>query len=337
MAYGAGMKHFPTYVLDYPEAHEAMRVIGEAYGVEPVAVLPSLGDEPVSLDGVGHELPSEPFIVVNGSGNYHHETVPLVTGFLAKRPEQRFAYVQIDAHPDKDDRFRWKCDCASFVGRIMREPQIESIWLVGINPACLIDDDRPDRLVTRRVGYYGDRYFQKLREYMTSNDIVEQFFGYNETHLATARENPAIVDLVEKADVLPVRNHVLDDGVDVPCIEVKWKTVAELDMETALPDLPVYLTIDLDVSREVPVTDWRERAKDAPNNQWGVCDNQGVMEWADVLGLIEEVGRTRRIAAVDFCGLTRKLQGLDDAARKMSLDAMVEVYGTVTEAIRKGT
>lgn len=330
------MPKFPTYVIDYPEAHAALEVIKAAHGVEAAGVLPSLGDLPVSIDGEPPDLPAEPFVVINGSGNYHHETVPLVQGFLQKRPEQKFAYMQIDAHPDKDDRFRWKCDCASFVGRVMREPQIDTVWLVGINPGCLIDDDRPDRLVTRRVNYYGDRYFSKLREYVTDNEIVEQFYKFNDVHLETAKANPSAASVVVKEDTPPVRNHILDDDTPQPCIEVRWKTVAELEMERDLPDLPVYLTIDLDVSREKPVTDWKERDKSIPDNRWGVPDNQGVMAWEDVLGLVEELGRSRQVVAADFCGLTKKLHHLRDDARQMSMDAMVEIYAAVTEAMARG-
>jgi arginase family enzyme len=330
------MPKFPTYVIDYPEAHTALAAISDAHDVKAAGVLPALGDRPVSIDGEPPDLPAEPFVVVNGSGNYHHETVPLVQGFLKKRPEQRFAYVQIDAHPDKDDRFRWKCDCASFVGRVMREPQIDSVWLVGINPGCLIDEDRPDRLVTRRVSYYGDRYFTKLREYVTSNEIVEQFYKFNEVHERTARENPSAASVEVKDDAPPVRNHLLDSGEPEPCIEVRWKTVDELDMARDLPDLPVYLTIDLDVSREKPVTDWKERDKSLPDNRWGVPDNQGVMAWEDVIGLVEQLGESRRVVAADFCGLTKRIDGLRDDARKMSLDAMVEIYAAVTQAMAHG-
>jgi arginase family enzyme len=324
-----------TFVIDYPEAHEAMRVIGEAHGVEAEGVLPALGDRPVSIDGEPPDLPAEPFIVVNGSGNYHHETVPLVEGFLKARDGARFTYVQIDAHPDKDDRFRWKCDCASFVGRVLRRPEIENVYLLGINPGCLLDDDRDDRLVTPRLSYYGDRYFEKLREYVIErDDIVEQFFKYNPVHLENARSNPSVASVVEKEDVPPAANPVLDDGVAHPCLEVRWKTLADFDADT-LPDLPVYLTIDLDVCRDKPVTDWKERDTNKPDNRWGVPDNQGVMEWSALLELVEKIGAAREVVAADFCGLTKRLGELRDDARAMSLDAMVEIYGALSRAMAR--
>ena len=61
----------------------------------------------------------------------------MVEGFLAARPEEIYYYVQIDAHPDKEEVFRWKLDCANFVGRLMQQKQLRRFF-VG-NLAAFVD------------------------------------------------------------------------------------------------------------------------------------------------------------------------------------------------------
>lgn len=331
----------PTFVIDYPEAHEAMRVLGERFGVEPAGVLPSLGVHPVTADMTPHPLPDTPFIAVNGSGNYHHESVPLVEGFLAARPGQRFAYVQIDAHPDKDDRFRWRCDCASFVGRVMKNRALDGVWLLGINPPCLQEFDRPGNLFTPRLGYYGEHYFQRLHTYVTAgDDITELFWEYEPRDLEEARRSPSVAEVTERELVPPPTRKTtpafLRDDTPKPCLDVRWKTLASFDPARDLPDLPLYVTVDLDVCKDKPTTDWTVRGKDPPKNEWGVVDNQGVMPWEELLALVERLGAARPIAAADFCGLTKNIASLPEPARARSLDGVAEIYDALTRAILHG-
>lgn len=329
-----------TFLLDYPEAHEAMRVLGERFGVTPAGVLPSLGARPVSAEMTPHPLPAEPFIVVNGSGNYHHETVRLVDGFLAARAGQRFAYVQIDAHPDKDDRFRWKCDCASFVGRVMKSRALEGVWLLGIYPPCLQEFDRPGHLFTPRLGYYGEHYFARLHTYVAGgDDVTELFWQYQPEDLVEARANPSVAEVLEREEVPPpLRKSTpafLRDDTPQPCLDVRWKTLAGFDPARDLPDLPLYLTVDLDVCKDKPTTDWLVRGREPPKNEWGVVDNQGILPWEELLSLIERIGAARAIAAADFCGLTKNIDSLPAAARARSLDGVAEVYEALTKAMAR--
>lgn len=329
-----------TFVIDYPEAHEALRVLRERFGVEAEAVFPALGAQPVSAEMTPHPLPAEPFIVVNGSGNYHHETVRLVEGFLAAREGQRFAYVQIDAHPDKDDRFRWKCDCASFVGRVMKNRALEGVWLLGIYPPCLQEFDRPGHLFTPRLGYYGEHYFERLHTYVAGgDDVTELFWQYQPEDLEEARANPSVAEVLEREEVPPpLRKSTpafLRDDTPRPCLDVRWKTLADFDPARDLPDLPVYLTVDLDVCKDKPTTDWLVRGREPPKNAWGVTDNQGILSWEELLLLVERIGAARPIAAADFCGLTTKIASIPAAARERSLDGIAEIYEALTRAMAR--
>ncbi len=335
----------PTFVIDYPEAHEAMRVLEQRFGVKPAGVLPSLGARPVSADMVPHSLPAEPFIAVNGSGNYHHESVPLVEGFLAARlaarPGQRFAYVQIDAHPDKDDRFRWKCDCASFVGRVMKSRALEGVWLLGIYPPCLEETNRPGHMFTPRLGYYGEHYFRRMHTYVVGgDDVTELFWQFQPEDLEEARANPSVAEVLEREEPPPpLRKSTpafLRDDTPQPCLDVRWQTLEHFEPARDLPDLPLYVTVDLDVCKDKPTTDWRVRGREPPKNEWGVVDNQGTMAWQDLLSLIERIGAARQIAAADFCGLTKDIGSIPDAARERSLDGVAEIYQALTQAIRNG-
>ncbi|MFZ9889627.1 MAG: hypothetical protein ACO3JL_19200, partial [Myxococcota bacterium] len=234
----------PVFVLDYPEAHVAVREIAHRFGELEATRLPSLGERPVSLDMVPHRLPSTPFLVINGSGNYHHETAPLVEGFLAARPGQRFSYVQIDAHPDKDDRFRWKCDCASFVGRILKHPALVGLWQLGIYPPCLEDTSRPGHLFTPRLGYYGENYFRRLHTYVAAgDDVTELFWEYQPEDLQQAQQNPSIAEVHVTHQVPPPLRKgtpaFLREETPRPCLEVRWRRLMEFDPARELPPDPV--------------------------------------------------------------------------------------------------
>lgn len=331
----------PVFVLDYPEAHVAVAEIERRAGPLDVTCLPSLGERPVSTEMRPHTLPPTPFIVVNGSGNYHHETVPIVEGFLAARPDQLFTYVQIDAHPDKDDRFRWKCDCASFVGRLMKHPGLVGLWQLGIYPPCLEDTARPGHLFTPRLGYYGENYFRRLHTYVAEGDgVTELFWQFQPDDLTQAEQNPSIAEVrVTEQVPPPLRKGTpafLRDESPRPCLEVRWRRLSTFDAARDLPANPIYLSIDLDVCRDKPATDWTLRGRSPPRNTFGVVDNQGVMSWEELIALVQRLGEARPIAAVDFCGLTKRIDELPTAARDRSLDGICELYEVLSEVMQRG-
>lgn len=331
----------PVFVLDYPEAHVAVDAIQRRVGPLDVTCLPALGERPVSAEMLPHALPSKPFIVVNGSGNYHHETVPLVEGFLAARPGKTFTYVQIDAHPDKDDRFRWKCDCASFVGRLLKHPGLVGLWQLGIYPPCLEDTTRPGHLFTPRLGYYGENYFRRLHTYVADgDDITELFWQFQPDDLTQAQQNPSVAEVrVTEQVPPPLRKGTpsfLRDESPRPCLEVRWQRLTMFDPSRALPEHPLYLSIDLDVCQDKPTTDWTLRGHAPPRNSFGVVDNQGVLSWEQLIALVERLGEARPIAAADFCGLTKRINQLPAAARVRSLDGVCELYEVLSDAIQRG-
>lgn len=328
-------KPVPTFVVDYPEAHAAMERISKRFSTERAGVFPSLGRSPVTADMAPHEVPSTPFVVVNGSGNYHHETVPLVEGFLRARPEGQFAYIQIDAHPDKTERFRWKCECGTFLGRILANPRIDNVHLLGLNLPCLLEKGASE-LYTRHLAYYGCDYFGKLQQYVAAgSELEEVFWHFEEQDYLHAQANPSVLRAALEERVPPPRRPGLPaallDTEPEPALVVSWRSLVDFDV-ASLPNLPVYLSVDLDVSRETPVTDWRERFEQA-ENRFGVVDNEGVMDFADVLALIRRIGAAREVAAADVCGLTEHLGALSEEAREMSLVALEEVYEALWTAV----
>lgn len=321
----------PTYFLNYPEALLVRERLASRLGVAAAGVFDSLGRNPVTAQMTPHDVPDRPFLVINGSGNYHHETVRLVEGFLAKRPSERITYIQIDAHPDKTERFRWKCECGTFVGRILVHPQVDNIHLLGLNLPCLLEGDETE-LYTRHLSYYGENYFQKMHQYVAAGtDLREVFWHFEPVDHDQARTNPSVAHVsTSERPVPPQRANTpakLRDETPHPALEVLWRGLDSFDA-TKLPPYPVYLSIDLDVSREIPITDWRERFVRA-DNRLGVVDNEGIMEWADVMRLVHQIGASRTIAAADICGLTEHFHALSDEALEESLVAVDEVVAAL--------
>jgi len=332
------MNRVRTFVVDYPEAHVAMRHLEETLGVTAEGVLRAHGKLPNADDLAEHPLPKEPFVVVNGSGDYHHETVTFFDAFVRAHPGERFTYIQIDAHPDKDDTYRWKLDCASFVGRIMEKDEIERVYLLGLYPECL-DTHRTGNLVIHNLSYFRVPYMGKLHQYLVGETpLRETMHRLQASTLDDIATNDS-VDEYEEFELPPPSDEKkppkLRDGPR-PVVRVKWKTLSDFDPVTALPDLPVYLTIDLDVARAKIVTDWRRDPSAHDVTTWGTGDNQGNMEWETLLALVRSIGRARRIAGADFCGLTRDVGLLGEEARASSLEAVREIYSAVCEAIGSG-
>jgi len=91
----------PTFVIGHPEAELAFQAIAERFSIERAGSFEPAGKVLKAAERIPRPLPSEPFVVLNGSGNRHHETVLLVESFLERERAERVTYLQIDAHPDK--------------------------------------------------------------------------------------------------------------------------------------------------------------------------------------------------------------------------------------------
>ena len=326
----------PLFVLDYPEAHAAADFLKSTRGAHIETTLPANGDLPITDQMVPPDFPNGPFIVVNGSSDFHHETANLFEGFLKNLGEdEKVLYAQVDAHPDKDDTFRWKIDCASFVGKVMEHKRVERAMLLGLNPACM-DTPNFGYLVIGRVRYFRCDYFQKLHQYPMDNEIREVLFDFWDSTIDDAKANESVneVELIEMAHPAKVNMPAsLYEGSE-RALRVQWKTLADFD-PTGLPDLPLYLTIDLDVLRSALVTDWRHDPEpDKDVHPWGYGDNQGVMELDTLIELIGRLGRARKIRGADFCGLTRHFHEIHDDAKAMSLECIGKVYDALVEVMK---
>lgn len=332
------MTRVPTFVVDYPEAHAAMRHLTETLGVEPAGVLQSHGRLANADTLAEHPLPDVPFIVVNGSGDYHHETVTFLEAFVKRHDGKRFTYIQIDAHPDKDDTYRWKLDCASFVGRVMERDEIERVYLLGLYPECL-DTHKTGNLVIHNLSYFRVPYLSKLHQYLVGETVLhETMHRLQPTSVDDASQNESIDTYEELSLPRPgdeKKPAKLREG-PMPALRVQWKTLADFDAVRDLPDLPVYLTIDLDVARAKIVTDWRRDPSSDDVTTWGTGDNQGNMDWDVLLALVRSIGGARRILGADFCGITHTVAALSDDARASSLSAVGEIYQALADAIGAG-
>ncbi len=323
------MADIANYYIDYPEAREAWRHIESERGVSLAGKFERIGGQMSVPKMPKRQFDGSPFIVINGSGNYHHESLPLLHGYLEQTDAPSIAYIQIDAHPDKDPGYRWMIGCASFVGKVMEHPRVETVHLLGLyQPALLFEDYHTN--YTRKFGYYQCAYFEKLHEYLAERcSKPEVFFDVYPEAVDDARANPSTRRVRTMDEVPPGEDN------PVPAMAVHWRALDEFD-PTQLPDLPVYLTIDLDVCRNKPVTDWKLAEGKAGKNRWGVADNQGVLPWRDLIKLVRKIGKHRRIEGADVCGLTEELRRIKPKALEMSLGAMLEIYDAMSDAIAAG-
>jgi hypothetical protein len=328
------MSTIPLYVIDYPEAQIALRHLEKVRGARAVEIFESVGHKPNTATIEPRPLPPDPFIVMNGSGNFHHESYALFEGFVSAHPAQQFLYLQIDAHPDKDDTYRWKLDCASFVGKIMEHKAIDQVYLLGLYPVCL-DTDNDNRIYIKRVSYFRCDYFKKLSQYIVEpTEVVETMFMYPPEALEDAKNNSSVESVKEVEIEVPNVSHLPDSirPEAEKALEVKWKTLEAFD-PSVLPDLPIYLTIDLDVARDGVVTDWRREPNPEDITTWGYGDNQGNMAFKDMIELIRQIGQARAIWGADFCGLTEEFDAMSQEAQDHSLAATEEVYDVLQEVM----
>lgn len=312
-----------THIIDYPEALAIADHLRERDGIEVCKSFEATRGHLRMTRLPDRDVGPGPFIVINGSSTFHHETLPLVRSFL-DAIATRIAYIQIDAHPDKETGYRWLVACGSFVGGLLEDDRVHDVHLLGLHPDGIVP--HPDEpLFTRNTGYYRCDLFSKLHQYLGRRAAKsELFFAVDDEMTLRAQQNPA-VRRVRRVHAKPP-----GEAHEEAAIAVDWRTLRGFDPDS-LPDLPVYLSIDLDVCRDRPVTDWRRAEATHGANEWGVADNQGVLEWPALLRLIRKIGRARTIAAADFCGITYTLNKLEPAARAQSLEACAEIHRTLSE------
>ncbi|MBI4816336.1 MAG: hypothetical protein HY791_08760 [Deltaproteobacteria bacterium] len=308
-----------TYVIAHPEALVAKEYL-EAKGVRFEGTFDPVGPALTVGMGVERAVPAEPFIVLNGSGNFHHETLPLLESVLRQRKGE-LLYIQIDAHPDTRPMFRWIVDCTSFVGRVLENKRVRSVYLLGQYPDAITDPGQRGPVMDK-LGYFRCDYFAKFNQYLVGPSAKSERYSpvFPEAE-AAARRNPAI-RRVRKARSTP----------ENPTLLIDWHTLADFRPED-LPNLPVYLTIDLDVVRDRPVTDWRRKAD---REDGVITPNQGDMSFSTLVALVESIGRNRKIIGADFCGLLQRTTWLRDERLEDSLAAVAETHAALARAIELG-
>jgi len=326
-----------TVVIDYPEAQRIASELREKLGVQPVASWPGVGLRPRTVDANTRALPDGRFVVVNGAGHYHHETYAILEA-LGRRT--RCAYLHLDAHPDKDTVFRWRLDCASFVGAIAEIPSVTEAVLLGLHLTPDLED-LPGIVLGNDLRYYRCDYFGKLRQYgARSSTTAEAHFRHHRSDGIAARRNPSVFDA--HAGPLPPNKRKYRRA-----LLVRWRDLTAFDPDSIAGD-QVYLSVDLDVLRTGIVTDWRRKrpagadasaagddpGKSLPRDDPGKSlprDNQGDLTLDELLGLIASIGACRQVIGADLCGLTRHFAALDAAQLQASLATCVAVYRALAE------
>jgi len=309
-----------TLLIDYPEARRVAAHLRATRGVEIAGEWSPVGTRPETLRANSRPLPDTPFVVVNGSGNYHHETYAIVES-LCRRT--RLAYIHIDAHPDKDTFFRWKIDCASFVGAVLEIPQVEEAVLLGLHfPPGTVD--LPGAVLGNDVHYYRCDYFAKLRQYLArQQDLRELHFRYSRADAARARRNPSVQSA--RVERLAAVHRKQTRGLGI-----RWRSLREFS-PASIASERVYLSVDLDVLRRDIATDWLRK-----RGQGAFVDNHGVMTLPQLLKMIARISRQHEIVGADLCGLTERFADLERARLDRSLETIAAVYDALVVAVDGG-
>ena len=306
------------FVIDYPEARLIADYLQKTRGVTMDEVWPHFGWHPDTSAANLRPVGDGPFVVVNGSGNYHHETYAIMEGLCRSRS---CAYVHIDAHPDKDSYFRWKLDCASFVGGILEIPKVSEGVLLGLHVTPDLED-LPGKVLGNGINYYRFDYFSKLRQYRARpGEQAEVLFRYSRHDGIAARNNPSVASA--RSERLRKNASKKDRG-----LVVRWKSLADFD-PASIADERVYITVDLDVLRDAVVTDWRRQGLEQgePN------DNHGDLRLDELLALLKSIGRHNKVIGADLCGLTEHYAYLSEERRQESLYSIGQVYDIIVEII----
>lgn len=299
------------FVIDYPEARAVAQHLFDSRGIKIENAWPHFGWHPNTQVAKLRPVPDEPFLVVNGSGNYHHETYAILEGLSLK---QHCAYVHIDAHPDKDTYFRWKLDCASFVGAIAEIPEVQETILLGLHVTPDLYD-MPGLILGNDINYYRFDYFAKLRQYHArAIELGEAHFRYTRHDGVVARRNASVMSA--RSLRLPKNAKKKDRG-----LVVQWRDLSAFEPASIAAD-QVYISVDLDVLRNDVVTDWRRYG----DQSQGPTDNQGDLRLEELLQLIARIGANKPVIGADICGLTQDYAQLDPALLQHSMESIGQVY-----------
>lgn len=308
-----------TVVIDYPEALRVAEYLGRTRGTTIDVTWPAAGRRPETLKARLRPVPEGPFVVLNGSGNFHHETYAVVEGLCRRNS---VSYVHVDAHPDKDTRFRWKLDCASFVGAILEIPEVHEGVLLGLNTSPE-QHDLPGLILGNEITYYRCEVFAKLRQYLARpDDVGEVVLRASRHHGVAARRNASVRSA--RVQRLPANPRRIDRA-----LVVRWRDLAAFEPDSLRGDA-IYLSVDLDVLRRGLVTDWR---RTGDGGITAPSDNQGELEFDELEQLLRRLGRARRVLGADVCGVTEHLAKVPEALQRQSLETVGRVYDLLRELV----
>jgi len=192
------------------------------------------------------------FIVLNSSGLFHHRS------FYFVEPLEEVCYVQLDSHPDFG---KWTRKLAgdNFVPEVSGLDNVKATYVVGVTPnEALVPEGESIKRIRERTR--GTRL-------VLSDPLEVLLFAEDGIADETFRE------VYEKAKGL------------YPYLEYHKKPT-EFDVKS-LPDLPVYLSIDLDVIKTFP----------------SIWTGHGRWDTVKVLDTIFEIAEGREIIGADICGL----------------------------------
>lgn len=306
------------FLIDYPEARHIAEYLQRSRGVEMDDIWPHFGWHPNTDVARLRPVPETPFLVVNGSGNYHHESYAIMEGLCLQRS---CAYVHIDAHPDKDTYFRWKLDCASFVGGILEIPEVSEGVLLGLHVTPDLED-LPGQILGNAINYYRFDYFKKLRQYYARpSDLAEVHFRYRRHDGIMARKNPSV--RYARSERLGKNPSKKNRG-----LIVRWRDLKAFD-PASIADDQVYISVDLDVLRDALVTDWRRACQQSAQ----ICDNQGDLSLDELLDLLKSIGQHKRVIGADICGFTQYFAQLPSERLQQNLDNIGQVYDVIHDVL----
>jgi hypothetical protein len=202
---------------------------------------------------MSQRLKEDKFIVLNSSGFFHHRS------FYFVEPLEEVCYVQLDSHPDFWKRIEGRIRAGGFVQDIGRLDNVCSTYVVGVTPN---EDLAPEE--------------KSIEEIRSNVEDVNLVLSLPLEALLTGDPDKYGVDYEE----------VYRKAIKVyPNLTFNEKPT-EFNVDE-LPNLPVYLSIDLDVIQMFP-TVWQGHGRWNPIN---------------VLETIYDISTKREIIGADICGL----------------------------------
>jgi hypothetical protein len=209
-------------------------------------------------EALRERLGEDKFIVLNSSGFFHHRSF-----YFVESLKEEVCYVQLDSHPDILKRTEGKLRAGGFVPDIAGLDNVSSVYVVGVTPG--------EDLVSE------EESIENAREVIGDINLVLST-PLEELIMERGKENSKRYGVDYEAvyrAAMELYPHLSHD-----------QKPTEFNVDE-LPDLPVYLSIDLDVIRMFP-TYW-----------------QGHGRWStiNVLEKIHEIADKREIIGADICGL----------------------------------